>query len=151
MLLELVGSTEANACRIAGTTSFACTYTDTGPGISRHGLYESTSTLILTGAEAARYFVDATVVHDAISIFSTDAGPTTSAVSASGNPTATSGLAPSTTTTDTSPTETTPTSTTVTATEAVKASTSTGGMSQKTGGCAWTVGGVVAAVALAAL
>jgi hypothetical protein len=115
-----------------------------GPSLTRSEFEGQSETAItLTGTEIETVWADATVVHDSASILGAAAAIVT--------PTAgtTDGSSPASTG---SGVTSAPTSTpTGTGTESVESSKSTGGMPQMTGGCGWAVGGMAAAVALAAL
>lgn len=141
-------------CALTGTTRAVCTVRYDGPGTSD---FESESdqtetTLTLTGTNAETVWGPATVVDDLTSIYnadkvSTGAGPTSTG---SSNPAATTGPAATSAPTST-PTGTTGTDSGAAETSgSVETSQSTGGMPQVTGSSGWAIGGVAAAVALAA-
>ncbi|ELR07506.1 hypothetical protein VC83_02113 [Pseudogymnoascus destructans] len=100
--------------------------------------------MTLTGKAAETLWGPATVVHDVSSIYNGSKASISTSTDGS-SPPATTG--PAATSAPTS----TPTGTTGTDSKAVKTSASTGGMPQITGCAGWAVGGVAAAVALAAL
>ncbi|OBT66227.1 hypothetical protein VE03_04388 [Pseudogymnoascus sp. 23342-1-I1] len=149
--------TLSQSCSLEGTTRAVCSISYWGPGTTD---FESDTDKVqtvftFTGTAAEELWGPATIVTDTSSIYNADL------VSLAPAPTGTGGsIAPSTTgpgasstptgttVTDTAAVETT--GTTGTDSAAVETSASTGGMPQITGNCGWAVGGVAAAVALAA-
>ncbi|OBT70555.1 hypothetical protein VF21_10423 [Pseudogymnoascus sp. 05NY08] len=148
------GVTIDNGCLLAGTTSAVCTYSYHGPAYTASNFYSlPTTPVTMSGSEVADNFVDVTLVrgdaaffHGAPATTSDDGAVTTSG----GGAAITSGPsepAPQTT----APTGSGASGTGSSSTGSVVPSKSTGGMPQMTGGCGWAVGGVAAAVAIAAL
>ncbi|KFX97546.1 hypothetical protein V495_03134 [Pseudogymnoascus sp. VKM F-4514 (FW-929)] len=146
-------------CQLEAKTSAACTVHYDGPGTSA---FENdpeatdalqTKTIVETGKAAETAWGTVPLVTDVASIY--NAAKALSVYSAGG---ASDGPAPTGTDGSSAPATTgsgvtsAPTSTpTGTNTGAVETSESTGAMAQITGSCGWAVGGVAAAVALAAL
>ncbi|KFY24022.1 hypothetical protein V493_05491 [Pseudogymnoascus sp. VKM F-4281 (FW-2241)] len=123
-------------CDITGKTQLTCTVKYEGPGTSDFESIPGATggTITMTGESASTLWGPATVVTDIASMHNGDR--------ASLPPTTGAGV--------TSAPTSTPTSTAETSSGAVDASESTGGMPQITGSSGWAVGGVAAAVALAA-
>ncbi|KFZ09110.1 hypothetical protein V502_08941 [Pseudogymnoascus sp. VKM F-4520 (FW-2644)] len=141
-------------CALAGTTQAICTANYEGSGTSDFGSSEdqTQTTITMTGKEAEALWGPATVVADINSIYNGNEASLAPASTSTGAsiPPATTGAAATSAPTST-PTGTTGTeSGAVETSQSVAASQSTGGMPQITGSCGWAVGGVAAAVALAA-
>ncbi|OBT45476.1 hypothetical protein VE00_04585 [Pseudogymnoascus sp. WSF 3629] len=155
MVSTMQDLTLSQVCSLGGKTRAVCTVRYSGPGTSN---FESDSdrtetTLSLTGTAAEALWGPATVVHDISSIYNAN-GASVGTSTGGSSPPATTGPAVTSAPTST-PTGTTGTGSTGTNSKAaetsVKTSASTGGMPQITGCAGWAVGGVAAAVALAAL
>ncbi|OBT91222.1 hypothetical protein VE02_00297 [Pseudogymnoascus sp. 03VT05] len=157
MVSTMQDLTLSQICALGGKTRAVCTVRYSGPGTSNFESYTdlTKTTMTLTGTAAEELWGPATVVHDISSIYngvgtSTDGSspPATTGPAATSAPTSTpTGTAG----TGTTGTGTTGTFTTGTDSKAVGTSASTGGMPQITGCAGWAVGGMAAAVALAAL
>lgn len=154
MLTRLLDSTLKQECALAGTTQAICTVNYEGSGTSDFDSTEdqTKTTLTLTGKNAETLWGPATVVTDINSIYNGGEASIAPASTSNGAsiPPATTGAgatsAPTSTPTGTTGTE----SGAVGTSQSVETSQSTGGMPQITGSCGWAVGGVAAAVALAA-
>ncbi|KFY34865.1 hypothetical protein V494_06408 [Pseudogymnoascus sp. VKM F-4513 (FW-928)] len=132
-------------CALGAKTRAVCTIKVSGPGTTD---FESVSdkteeTMTLTGTAAEKIWGPATIVDDVTSIYrgaEASIGPAPSSTGGS-IPPVTTGPGASSAPTDTP---------TGTDSKPVETSQSTGGMPQITGSSGWAVGGVAAAVALAA-
>ncbi|KFY62852.1 hypothetical protein V496_04361 [Pseudogymnoascus sp. VKM F-4515 (FW-2607)] len=148
--------TLSQSCALEGKTRAICDVSYGGPGTAN---FESENDQVqtvftFTGTEAEELWGPATVVTDASSIYNADRVSLAPAPTNTGDSIAPSTTGPGATSAPTStPTGTTGTDSTATGTDSTAAETSesTGGMPQITGSCGWAVGGVAAAIALAAL